>query len=87
MSVPNCRNVSALIGDEYQRAATNEELAELLTRDGRDSDARRREVCELECPSMQNLLPIAGIVLGLAVSAAWAGFLGFQLFQVIGLMF
>jgi len=35
---------------------------------------------------MQNL-PIAAIVLGLAVSAAWAAFLGFQLFRVIGLVF
>jgi hypothetical protein len=39
---------------------------------------------------MQRLLTItviAAIALALAVSVAWAGFLGFQLFRAIGLMF
>jgi hypothetical protein len=39
---------------------------------------------------MQTLLSItaiAAVVLGLAVSAAWAAFLGFELFRAIGLMF
>ena len=32
-------------------------------------------------------LAITAIVLGLAASAAWAAFLGFELFRVVGLMF
>jgi len=32
-------------------------------------------------------LPIVAIVSGLAISAAWAAFLGFQFFRVIELMF
>jgi hypothetical protein len=32
------------------------------------------------------ILSVAGIILGLAASAAWTGFLGFQLFRVIGLL-
>jgi hypothetical protein len=46
--------------------------------------------CEMGVAVMQRLLTItaiAAIALGLAVSAAWAGFLGFQLFRAIGLMF
>ena len=35
---------------------------------------------------MRNL-PIAAIVLGIAVSVIWTAFLGYQLFHVIGLMF
>jgi hypothetical protein len=31
-------------------------------------------------------LAIAAIVLGLGASAAWASFLGFQLFRMIGLL-
>jgi len=34
---------------------------------------------------MKNL-PIAAIVMGLAASAAWTAFLGFELFRVIELM-
>ena len=36
-------------------------------------------------PVMQ-ILAIAAIVLGLTASAAWAGFLGFELFRMIGLL-
>jgi len=32
------------------------------------------------------ILPITAIVLGLAASAAWIAFLGFELFRVIGPM-
>ena len=32
-------------------------------------------------------LPIAAIVLGLAVSAVWTAFLGFELYRAIGFMF
>jgi hypothetical protein len=35
---------------------------------------------------MQTLM-LAGIIFGLAASAAWAAFLGFELFRLIGLMF
>jgi hypothetical protein len=35
---------------------------------------------------MQTLM-LAGIILGLAASATWAAFLGFELFRLIGLMF
>jgi len=35
---------------------------------------------------MQTLM-IAGLVLGVAASAAWTGFLGFELFRLIELMF
>jgi hypothetical protein len=34
---------------------------------------------------MQTLM-LAGIILGLTASAAWAAFLGFELFQLIELM-
>ena len=37
-------------------------------------------------PVMQTLM-LAGIIFGLAASVAWAAFLGFELFRVIGLMF
>jgi len=33
------------------------------------------------------ILSIAAVGLGLAVSAAWAALLGFELFRMIGLMF
>ena len=33
------------------------------------------------------VVPVSGIVLGLAASAAWAAFLGFELFRAIELMF
>jgi hypothetical protein len=33
------------------------------------------------------ILPIVAIVCGLAASAVWAGFLGFQLFQIVGFLF
>jgi hypothetical protein len=39
-----------------------------------------------ECAVVQ-ILSIVAIGLGLAASAAWTGFLGFQMFRVIGLMF
>jgi hypothetical protein len=32
-------------------------------------------------------LSIVAIVLGLAASAAWSAFLGFELFRVVGFMF
>jgi hypothetical protein len=35
---------------------------------------------------MQTLM-LAGIIFGLAASAAWAAFLGFELFRLIGLTF
>jgi hypothetical protein len=35
---------------------------------------------------MRNL-PIAAIVLGVAASAAWAAFLGYQFFRAMGLLF
>jgi hypothetical protein len=35
---------------------------------------------------MQTLM-LAGIIFGLAASVAWAAFLGFELFRLIGLMF
>jgi hypothetical protein len=41
-------------------------------------------------PVMQTLISItaiAAIVLGLAITAAWAAFIGFELFRVIGLLF
>jgi hypothetical protein len=37
-------------------------------------------------PIMQNLVPVAGIILGLGASAAWAAFLVFEVLRGIGLV-
>jgi hypothetical protein len=46
---------------------------------------RTMQSYEMGVPEMQTLM-LGGIIFGLAASAAWAAFLGFELFRLIGPM-
>jgi hypothetical protein len=49
--------------------------------------SRRLRYITLSGPPVKRILPIAAIVVGLAASAAWTAFLGYQLFRVTTLVF
>jgi hypothetical protein len=37
--------------------------------------------------TLKRFLPVAGLGLGVVMTGAWAGFLGFELFKLVGLFF